>query len=81
VTAMYAAVEPGAKAGHDLRSVYKSTYDALKPQFGHWVIFDHCLRFDVSCAFDEPTRFDDPRIWTADRDKAMWEALEGESPS
>jgi len=32
---------------------YRGDYDALKPQFGHWVIFDHCLPFDVSRAFDE----------------------------
>ena len=47
VTAMYESVKRGAGAGKDLRSVYKETYDALKPKFGHWVIFDHCLPFDV----------------------------------
>ena len=26
---------------------------------------------------DEATEYPDPRIWTAERDKAMWEALEG----
>jgi hypothetical protein len=41
------------------------------------VIFDHCLPFDVSRAYDEATRHRDPRIWTAQRDKEMWEALEG----
>ena len=49
------AVELGAKAGKDLRTVYKETYAALKPKFGHWVIFDHCLPFDVSRAYDEVT--------------------------
>ena len=64
-------------AGRDLRSVYKETYDALKPKFGHWVIFDHCLPFDVSRAYDEATGHQHPRIWTAQRDKEMWESLEG----
>jgi glyoxylase-like metal-dependent hydrolase (beta-lactamase superfamily II) len=36
--------------GKDLRSVYRETYELLKPTFGHWVIFDHCLPFDVSRA-------------------------------
>jgi glyoxylase-like metal-dependent hydrolase (beta-lactamase superfamily II) len=77
VSEMFAAVKRGAAAGRDLRSVYKETYAALKPKFGGWVIFDHCLPFDVSRAYDEATRYREPRIWTAQRDKEMWEALEG----
>ncbi|MEO8486211.1 MAG: MBL fold metallo-hydrolase [Betaproteobacteria bacterium] len=77
VTEMYAAVRAGAQAGKDLRSVYRDTYERLKPRFGHWVIFDHCLPFDVSRAYDEATRYPDPRIWTAQRDKELWETLEG----
>jgi glyoxylase-like metal-dependent hydrolase (beta-lactamase superfamily II) len=77
VTEMFAAVKAGAAAGKDLRSVYKDTYALLKPKFGDWVIFDHCLPFDVSRAFDEATLHRDPRIWTARRDRELWEALEG----
>jgi glyoxylase-like metal-dependent hydrolase (beta-lactamase superfamily II) len=77
VTQMFEAVKRGARQGKDLRSVYRETYELLKPKFGHWVIFDHCLPFDVSRAYDEATEYRDPRIWTAQRDKAMWEALEG----
>jgi len=77
VTAMFGAVKQGAAAGKDLRSVYRDTYAALKPRFGGWVIFDHCLPFDVSRAYDEATQYRDPRIWTAQRDKELWEALEG----
>ena len=77
VTDMFAAVKRGAAAGKDLRSVYKETYAQLQPKFGHWVIFDHCLPFDVTRAFDEATQYRDPRIWTAQRDKEMWETLEG----
>jgi len=76
VTEMFASVKRGVAAGRDLRSVYKETYAALKPKFGHWVIFDHCLPFDVTRAYDEATQFRDPRIWTAQRDKQMWETLE-----
>ncbi len=77
VTAMFDSVKRGAQAGLDLRTVYRTTYEALKPRFGHWVIFDHCLPFDVSRAYDEATRFPDPRIWTAERDREMWQSLEG----
>jgi glyoxylase-like metal-dependent hydrolase (beta-lactamase superfamily II) len=77
ITEMFAAVRQGAQQGKDLKTVYRETYARLQPKFGQWVIFDHCLPFDVSRAYDEATRFPDPRIWTAQRDKEMWEALEG----
>jgi len=77
ITQMFGAVREGAAAGKDLRTVYRDTYARLKPQFGAWVIFDHCLPFDVTRAYDEATHYRDPRIWTAQRDKEMWESLEG----
>ncbi len=77
ITEMFGAVKAGAASGKDLRTVYKETYAALKPRFGDWVIFDHCLPFDVTRAYDEATKYRDPRIWTAQRDKEMWESLEG----
>ena len=40
------------------------------------MIFDHCLPFDVTRCYDEATQYPDPRIWTAERDVAMWKALE-----
>ncbi|MDM0115380.1 MBL fold metallo-hydrolase [Variovorax sp. J22R133] len=73
---MHAAVQAGVKNGKDLNAVYKDVYAALKPKYGHWVIFDHCMPFDVSRAFDEVTRHADPRIWTAERDVEMWKTLE-----
>ena len=77
ITEMFESVKRGAAGGKDLRAVYKEAYAALQPKFGHWVIFDHCLPFDVTRAYDEVTQYPDPRIWTAARDKEMWEALEG----
>ncbi|HYP71742.1 MAG TPA: MBL fold metallo-hydrolase [Variovorax sp.] len=73
---MHASVKAGVAAGKDLNAVYKDTYAALKPKYGHWVIFDHCLPFDVTRCYDESTKYTDPRIWTAERDVEMWKALE-----
>jgi glyoxylase-like metal-dependent hydrolase (beta-lactamase superfamily II) len=70
-------VEAGVAAGKDLNAVYEATFAALKPKYGHWVIFDHCMPFDVTRAYDEATGHADPRIWTAQRDIEMWKALEG----
>ena len=74
---VWASVSAGAAAGRDLKAVYRETYDALKPRYGQWVIFDHCMPFDVTRAYDEATRHPDPRIWTAERDLEMWRTLEG----
>jgi len=74
---VWASVSAGAAAGRDLNAVYRDTYAALKPRYGHWVIFDHCMPFDVTRAYDEATRHPDPRIWTAERDLEMWRTLEG----
>ena len=76
VSDLYASVKAGAAAGKDLRHIYKDTHAALKPKYGQWVIFDHCMPFDVTRALDEATQHPDPRIWTAERDKAMWASLE-----
>jgi glyoxylase-like metal-dependent hydrolase (beta-lactamase superfamily II) len=76
VSDLYASVKAGAAAGQDLRQIYEDTHAALKPKYGQWVIFDHCMPFDVTRALDEATAHPDPRIWTAERDKAMWESLE-----
>jgi len=78
VSKMYQAVKDGRAAGKDLRTIYKETYERLKPEFGHWVIYDHSLPFDVSRAYDEAGGIRDPRIWTAERDTEMWAELEGE---
>ena len=75
VSELYAAVSAGAREGKDLKSIYKATYERLQPKYGQWVIFDHCLPFDVTRAYDEATGHRDPRIWTAARDREMWQAL------
>ena len=76
VSDLYASVQAGAAAGKDLRTIYQEAHAALKPKYGQWVIFDHCMPFDVTRALDEATQHPDPRIWTAERDRQMWQALE-----
>ncbi|KZS01147.1 Uncharacterized protein APZ42_002278, partial [Daphnia magna] len=77
VSELYESVKAGAAAGLDLNAVYRETYARLAECYGHWVIFAHCMPFDVTRAFDEASGHADPRIWTAERDVAMWKALEG----
>jgi glyoxylase-like metal-dependent hydrolase (beta-lactamase superfamily II) len=77
VSELWDSVRAGVAAGRELRAVYEETFARLKPKYGHWVIFNHCLPFDVTRAYDEATQHPNPRIWTAERDRQMWLALEG----
>jgi glyoxylase-like metal-dependent hydrolase (beta-lactamase superfamily II) len=76
LTRMYQSVAQGVAAGHSLKDIYRETFDRLAPDFGEWVIFEHCMPFDVTRAYDEASGIADPRIWTAERDREMWLALE-----
>ena len=76
VSDVYAHAQAGVAAGDDLTTVYRNTLAALRPTYGHWVIFEHCMPFDVSRAFDEASHHTHPRIWTAERDVEMWKALQ-----
>ncbi len=73
---LFAIVKSAAAKGADLRGIYAEAMDRMRPEFGHWVIFDHCMPFNVSRAFDEAQGIDTPRIWTAERDVEMWKALQ-----
>ncbi len=73
---LYAAVGAGVAAGKPLKDIYDETYAALEPDFGKWVIFEHCMPFDVTRAYEEASGIDDSRIWTAVRDLEMWRGLE-----
>jgi glyoxylase-like metal-dependent hydrolase (beta-lactamase superfamily II) len=76
LTQMFESVKQGRAAGKELNQIYTETYQVLQPQFGHWVIFDHCLPFDITRAYDEAGDYPNPRIWTAERDTEMWHALQ-----
>ncbi|MBP2313560.1 MBL fold metallo-hydrolase [Azospirillum soli] len=77
VALMYQTVKQARNKGASLRDAFTEARTALEPQFGGWVIFEHCLPFDVSRAYDEAGGLRDPKIWTAERDREMWEALQG----
>ncbi len=79
VTTLFRLVKEGVAKRMPLGELYHETLAAMRPQFGHWVIFDHCMPFNVSRAYDEASGIDHPRIWTAERDVEMWRSLEGKA--
>jgi len=77
VNATYHSVARVAKGGGSLKEAWDACRAACDPKFSSYAIYEHCLPFNVSRAYDEARDIDTPRIWTAERDKAMWEALQG----
>jgi glyoxylase-like metal-dependent hydrolase (beta-lactamase superfamily II) len=77
---LFGRAKAGVAQGMTLKQFYDDAMDFMRPKYGHWVIFEHCMPFDVSRAYDEARGLDRPEIWTAERDVAMWRALEGKQP-
>ncbi len=63
-------------AGKDLKGAMAHVRSKMDSKFGHVFIYEHCLPFDVTRAVDEAKGIKHPRIWTAERDKEMWFALQ-----
>jgi glyoxylase-like metal-dependent hydrolase (beta-lactamase superfamily II) len=64
-------------AGGTLKEAFEAAHEALAPRYGRWPIFEHCLPFNVQRLWDELDGIDWPRIWTAERDREVWDALQG----
>jgi glyoxylase-like metal-dependent hydrolase (beta-lactamase superfamily II) len=72
----YAPVARVALGGGTLAEAMAACRATCDPKFADYAIYEHCLPFNVARAFDEAQGIDTPRIWTAARDKALWEALQ-----
>ena len=66
-----------AARGGSLKEAWDAVRAACDPKFADYAIYEHCLPFNVARAYDEARGMDTPRIWTAQRDKEMWAALQG----
>lgn len=66
-----------AARGGSLKEAMAAVRAECDPKFGDYAIYEHCLPFNVARAFDEARGIDTPRIWTAQRDLDMWDALQG----
>jgi glyoxylase-like metal-dependent hydrolase (beta-lactamase superfamily II) len=64
------------RRGGTLREAFEACHAALAGDYGQWPIFEHCLPFDVSRLWDELSGVERPVIWTAERDREVWDALQ-----
>ena len=65
-----------AAKGGSLKDAWDAVRAECDPKYGDYAIYEHCLPFNVARAYDEARGIDTPRIWTAQRDLDMWEALQ-----
>jgi glyoxylase-like metal-dependent hydrolase (beta-lactamase superfamily II) len=77
VESTYNAASAVASGGGSLKDAWDAVRAACDPKFAGYAIYEHCLPFNVARAYDEALGMDTPRIWTAERDQAMWKALQG----
>jgi glyoxylase-like metal-dependent hydrolase (beta-lactamase superfamily II) len=77
VRSTYRPIAQVARRGGSLKEAWDACRAECDPKFSSYAIYEHCLPFNVARAFDEALDIDTPRIWTAERDKAMWAALQG----
>ncbi|MDN2566229.1 MBL fold metallo-hydrolase [Aquibium sp. A9E412] len=66
-----------AARGGSLKEAWDAVRAECDPKFSDYAIYEHCLPFNVARAYDEARDIDTPRIWTAERDRRMWDALQG----
>ena len=65
-----------AAKGGSLKDAWNAVREACDPKFSDYAIYEHCLPFNVARACEEAKGSDTPRIWTAERDLQMWNALQ-----
>jgi glyoxylase-like metal-dependent hydrolase (beta-lactamase superfamily II) len=76
VTMLLNTAKAAVAKGLDLTEAYKEIHGLMKPIFGDYVIFEHCMPFNVTRAYEEAMGIKHPKIWTAEKDKEMWFALQ-----
>jgi glyoxylase-like metal-dependent hydrolase (beta-lactamase superfamily II) len=77
LSTLYGSVSDSVAKGHSLKQAFDAARKVMDPKFSTWAIYEHCLPFNVSRAYDEAKGIDHPVIWTAERDRDMWAALQG----
>ena len=77
LSTLYGSVAGSVQKGRSLKDAFQAARQVMDPKFATFAIYEHCLPFNVSRAYDEAKGIDHPVIWTAERDREMWAALQG----
>ncbi len=77
IATLYSSVQESVTKGRSLKEAFDFVRLTMDPKFKDFAIYEHCLPFSVSRAYDEARGIEWPVIWTAERDREMWAALQG----
>ncbi|NRG18618.1 MBL fold metallo-hydrolase [Rhizobiales bacterium] len=77
IVTLFETTKRAVNEGASLTECYEAVRTAMDPKFSDFAIYEHCMPFNVSRAYDEASGIDHPAIWTEERDREMWEMLQG----
>ncbi|HUL88378.1 MAG TPA: MBL fold metallo-hydrolase [Pseudolabrys sp.] len=77
ISTLFGSVQESVAKGRSLKEAFDFARLTMDPKFKGFSIYEHCLPFSVSRAYDEARGIEWPVIWTAERDREMWAALQG----
>lgn len=76
LTALIEEVRRVQADGGSLEDAFTACHARLSPVYGSWPIFEHTLPFDVARLWEELQGVERPTIWTAERDRQVWDQLQ-----
>lgn len=77
VATLYNSVQESVAKGRSLKETFDFVRLTMDPKFKDFAVYEHRLPFSVSRAYDEARGIEWPAIWTVQRDREMWAALQG----
>ena len=77
IATLYGSVSESVAKGRSLKDAFDFVRLAMDPKFRTFALYEHRLPFSVVRAYDEARGIEWPVIWTAERDREMWAALQG----
>jgi glyoxylase-like metal-dependent hydrolase (beta-lactamase superfamily II) len=77
ISTLYGSVQDSVAKGRSLKDAFDFARLTMDPKFKSFAIYEHCLPFNVARAYDEARGIEWPVIWTTERDREMWAALQG----
>jgi glyoxylase-like metal-dependent hydrolase (beta-lactamase superfamily II) len=76
LSTLYGSAKDSVAKGLTLKEAFAAARKVMDPKFSDYAIYEHCMPFNVSRAYDEARGIEWPAIWTVERDREMWAALQ-----
>jgi glyoxylase-like metal-dependent hydrolase (beta-lactamase superfamily II) len=73
---LYGSVQDSVAKGRSLKEAFDFVRLAMDPKYRNLTLYEDALPSNVSRAYDEARGIEWPTIWTAERDREIWAALQ-----